>query len=289
MGLEVVCPFVWVQMIHSWGEDCSASWAIVVWSSTTRSAARTLSQTGVKTEAVRPFRRHGRVASDFVGTVDGDQDLERARYSKQVAPGDSHRQRLEYSRPDQRLSTEAGSGPGTVRESHTPREISRMCTGDDSGPSSRQGENRQTRIFGLRGNLHGVIRLIPPRNLPRPELSSELAAVERMQAAFRLGVPCPATRPLVFARSHCTRARPAADRGISSVVQRIVRYAMRDDISPNVTPGPGQKRIDLHQTELGVHPHDPAAGTMRRLVGPDRRDPRIIAHQARRNGTILRS
>ena len=45
-------------MIHSWGNNCSASWAIVVWSSTTRSAARTLSQTDSSTDAV------GRLVAD---------------------------------------------------------------------------------------------------------------------------------------------------------------------------------------------------------------------------------
>ena len=162
-------------MIHSGGDDCSASCAIVVWSSTTRSAARTLSHTGVKTEA----------AGLFAGTRNREghrrdrrrrSGSRRARYSKQGAPGDIHRQRLEYSRPGRRLSTEAGSEPGIVRESHTPGksgEYARMTIPGRVRARARTARHAYSAFAEIFIVSHASFR---------PEMwldpSSELAAVE---------------------------------------------------------------------------------------------------------------
>ena len=80
---------------------------------------------------------------------------------------------------------------------------------------------------------------------------SELAAVERVQAAFRLGLARPATRPFVFSRRHGPRARPAADRRITLIVQRVIRHVVGHDKRPDVALRPAQERVDLHQVELG--------------------------------------
>src|SRR4051812_10639505 len=52
---------------------------------------------------------------------------------------------------------------------------------------------------------------------------SELAAVERVQAALGLRLARPAAGPLVLAGGHRAGAGPAADRGIALVVERVVR------------------------------------------------------------------
>ena len=153
-------PSLWGQMIHSWGEDCSASWAIVVWSSTARSAARTLSQTDASTEAVGRLSptRSRRVA--IVGTVDGGQDLARARCSTPAAPGDSRR-------PRPRVLATSPAPFQLKQDLHQvsfgnpvlPRNLADVQR-RRVGPLSRQGENRQTRIFGFRGDLHRLTRLI---------------------------------------------------------------------------------------------------------------------------------
>jgi hypothetical protein len=69
----------------------------------------------------------------------------KVKYSKRGAPGDIHRRRLEYLRPGRRLSTEAGSGPGIVRESRTPgksREYGQMTIRAEFVPGREPPDTR---------------------------------------------------------------------------------------------------------------------------------------------------
>ena len=91
-------------------------------------------------------------------------------------------------------------------------EISRIRSGGVVRALLRQREHGQTRVLGLRGDLH---RAADPSRPCSRRATSQLAAVERVQAAFRLGLPGPAPGPLVLAGADRLGARPAADRGIA--------------------------------------------------------------------------
>src|SRR5271157_5782944 len=109
--------------------------------------------------------------------------------------------------------------------------------------------------------------------------NSKLAAVQRMQPALGLGLSRPPTRAFVLSIDHGLGTGPAANRGIPPIVQRVVGDAIGHDEGPNVAAGPVQEGVDLHEAELGVPANHLRLRSIRRLVCPDRRDPRVVAHE----------
>src|SRR3954468_11064203 len=101
-------------------------------------------------------------------------------------------------------------------------EISRIRTGGSSGltraraSTARQAYSDFAEIFmntshGSQGGRS------TPRN-PAVCTRSKLATVQRVEAAFGLGLTGPASRPFVVTGRDSLRARPAADRGEALVV-----------------------------------------------------------------------
>src|ERR1700722_17119901 len=106
---------------------------------------------------------------------------------------------------------------------------------------------------------------------------SELAAVERVQAAFGLGLARPSAGSLVVALVDGPGAGPAADRGISLVVERVVGDVVGHDKRPDVALGPLQERVDLHEVELRVPTDNVRLRPVSGLVGADGGDPGVVA------------
>src|SRR4051812_29453815 len=91
-------------------------------------------------------------------------------------------------------------------------------------------------------------RVVPLKNNgPRTTDTSpsQLAAVQRVQAALGLGLAGPAAGALVLAGGDGASARPAADRRIALVVQRVVGDLVRHDERPDVARVPAQEWVDL--------------------------------------------
>src|SRR5208337_3340720 len=109
--------------------------------------------------------------------------------------------------------------------------------------------------------------------------NSKLAAVQRMQPALGLGLSRPPTRAFVLSIDHGLGTGPAANRGIPPIVQRVVGDAIGHDEGPDVAASPVQQGVDLHEAELGVPAYHLRLRSVRRLVCPDRRDPRVVAHE----------
>jgi hypothetical protein len=115
----------------------------------------------------------------------------KVRYSKRGEPGDIHRRRLEYLRPGRRLSTEAGSGPGIVRESHTPgisREYGQMTIRAEFVPG-REPPDTRTRPSRRSSWFH---TLHPAPNSASTRLQSWLLSSECRPHSV---LACPAQRP----------------------------------------------------------------------------------------------
>src|SRR5687768_5727385 len=114
-------------------------------------------------------------------------------------------------------------------------EISRTRSGGASGrwraraSAARQAYSALAESFMARGVGPSVRRIGSVR------FGSELAAVERVEAAFGLGLAGPAARPLVrLARGDRPGAGSAADRRIAPVVQRVVGDLVRHHERPDV-------------------------------------------------------
>src|SRR5579864_3957601 len=121
----------------------------------------------------------------------------------------------------------------------------------------------------------------------RTASSSKLTTIQRMQPALGLCLACPAAGALAFARDHGAGAGPAANRGITLVVQWVVGDIVRDDKCPDVAVGPAQQGIDLYQVELGVPSDDVGLGPVGRLVAPDGGNPRVVASHRPAQGDDL--
>jgi hypothetical protein len=112
----------------------------------------------------------------------------KVRYSKRGAPGDIHRRRLEYLRPIRRLSIAAGSGPGIVRESHTPgksREYGQMTIRAEFVPG-REPPDTRTRPSRRSSWFH---TLHPSRNMPRPDFRAGCCRVNAGRIPFWRALP----------------------------------------------------------------------------------------------------
>src|SRR5438132_14236437 len=97
-------------------------------------------------------------------------------------------------------------------------------------------------------------------------------------ALFHLVVlPPPAACPFVLAWRGRASARSAADRGVSTVVERVVRELVVADVVPDVCLRPGRQRSDLGDSlvfwiegnDLGVRPS-------RRLLAAQAGDPGVV-------------
>src|SRR6185369_15556784 len=84
--------------------------------------------------------------------------------------------------------------------------------------------------------------------------TSEKCAICTLRLARHEGVdpalgllPAPTTGALVVARAHRLRARPAADRLVAAIEQRVVRHAVVDEVLPGVLEGPARQRVHLDQ------------------------------------------
>src|SRR6188768_1090138 len=71
-----------------------------------------------------------------------------------------------------------------------------------------------------------------------------------MQSAFlpHLLLPPPAARPRIVADGHRTRARRAADAGIATVVERVVRNVVLRQVVPDVVMRPPRKWREFSQS-----------------------------------------
>ncbi len=171
----------------------------------------------------RRRRAHGRrrLAALGIGAVDRREDLAE-RDARRVA-----RKAIAARR-----SPRAGDEPRTLQLKQDLHEVafgnrvrtrkSRGCgSGERSCAPLRQSQHRQTRIFGFRGNFHWrnssvavgrrmsrrrrAARKTDERGGLRNGPSSELTAIQRVQAAFRLGKARPAARA-----ARLPRPRPGA-------------------------------------------------------------------------------
>src|SRR5437588_9734587 len=69
------------------------------------------------------------------------------------------------------------------------------------------------------------------------------------------------------------RARRAPDRGVTAIVQRVVRQLVPVDIAPDVLLGPVDQRVDLPDPPLWVALDLGGASAVRSLLATDARDP----------------
>src|SRR5262245_25450467 len=106
-----------------------------------------------------------------------------------------------------------------------------MRSGGASGPCRARASTARHAYSAFAEIFIG--RLVP---VPLGLGSSELTAVEGVQPTLRLRLASPSARPLIFARGHRSGARPAADRGITLVVQRVVRHTVGDNERPDIAP-----------------------------------------------------
>src|SRR5262249_15749658 len=66
--------------------------------------------------------------------------------------------------------------------------------------------------------------------------ASKLTAIKRVQATFRLRLTSPSTRSLILACGNRTCARPAADRCVALIVERVIRHPVSDNKGPDISP-----------------------------------------------------
>src|SRR6185312_9858956 len=104
-------------------------------------------------------------------------------------------------------------------------------------------------------------------------------ANSRMQAALT-GLwlfPPPAARTAAFAWLNRACARLAADAGILTIVQRIVRQLACADVLPDLLFGPIQDGTDLVEAVVGVPFHRLRLRTRGRLLMAQAGDPGLVA------------
>src|SRR5947207_523186 len=110
-----------------------------------------------------------------------------------------------------------------------------------------------------------------------PSNAAAVLVLEDVQSALLFSGAGPAPGPLVLALRHRVGTRPAANTGITAVVQGIIRDRVADDEPPDVAPRPTQQRVDLHQVELGVPLDHAGGGAVAGLVAADGADPGVEA------------
>src|SRR5215210_7096900 len=113
---------------------------------------------------------------------------------------------------------------------------------------------------------------------PRRVACARSSRLLRLQvdAAFELVRPGPAARPLLLVGPDRARARDAADRTVSGVVQPVVRDLVDRDVAPDALLVPVGKRMDLPDA-VALRPlHLRRSGAARRLVAADARDPGLV-------------
>src|SRR5690606_29300143 len=64
--------------------------------------------------------------------------------------------------------------------------------------------------------------------------------------------PPPARGPLVLTGPERARARLAADRHVTAIVQLVVRHAVGADVLPDLRGGPPRERVQLHERRRGT-------------------------------------
>src|SRR5579864_6708421 len=100
-----------------------------------------------------------------------------------------------------------------------------------------------------------------------------------MQTAFAMfcRLPPPAARARIFARRDGARAWRAADAGIAAIMERVVRYRMLADVTPDVLVGPVGQRIEFLQAVLRVPFLNCQVAASHRLGATLAGDPRVLA------------
>src|SRR2546421_573626 len=97
-----------------------------------------------------------------------------------------------------------------------------------------------------------------------------------MDAALRLVEQRPATGPRVLARRGPAGARPAADRGVPLLDERVDRHVVPGDVRLHVGLGPLGQRRDLHLAAAGVETDDRRVGPGRSLGAAQPGGPRVV-------------
>src|SRR5438552_13857697 len=98
----------------------------------------------------------------------------------------------------------------------------------------------------------------------------------QMDAALQLVRPGPATRPLLLVRRGRPRARDAADRTVTRLVQWVVGNLVHLDVRPDPLLVPIGERVELPRL-VARRPVDlRRARAARRLVAADSGDPRVV-------------
>src|SRR5688572_8440841 len=85
-------------------------------------------------------------------------------------------------------------------------------------------------------------------------MSEKCATITVLRFAWHEGVdaalgllPAPASGALVGARVHRLGARPAADRLVAAIEQRVVRHVVIEQVLPGVLARPRVQRVDLDE------------------------------------------
>src|SRR6185295_19964807 len=94
-----------------------------------------------------------------------------------------------------------------------------------------------------------------------------------MQAAFGLSESGPAAGARIFADLNWTSAMRAANAGVVTIMQRVVRHVVLMHVVPHHLRAPIGDGIDLVETEFIVPFHLAGASPVRRLIATDRCDP----------------
>src|SRR5665213_107487 len=97
-----------------------------------------------------------------------------------------------------------------------------------------------------------------------------------MKATLGLVHPRPAPCPRVLPGSDRTGGRRAPDRDVAHEVQRVTGQVVRFDVVVYVVIGPGDERVDLHQTARLVIRHDRCVRTLWRVDPLQSGDPRRL-------------
>src|SRR5262245_22350678 len=100
-----------------------------------------------------------------------------------------------------------------------------------------------------------------------------------MDAALGLVRAGPAAGAVVLAGGDGPRAGPAADAGITPVVERVVGDLVLHDEAPDILLGPRRERIELDEAELAVALDDGGVRPVWGLVAPDGADPCVEADE----------
>ncbi len=99
-----------------------------------------------------------------------------------------------------------------------------------------------------------------------------------VQAALSFGRAAPATGTFVgFPQANGPRARPAADAGVTLVVERVVRNVLGENPFPDVAFGHIRQRTDFYEIEFLVPTHDRRLRAVSALIAADATHPRMLA------------